>query len=283
MRLCARFGVTALALAALVALGRLTVPGVDPSSFERMRGPMALQVGALGLAAVLHQRSPGEPGAGAVRLGAVLALGGVAVARGVRVDRVGEGRAPAPGFAWVEVQLAVAVPAIVAAATGRPAEASWAAGLIAAGLAAALTLLWPLPGALGRAWGGERRGVAPLPALVAAAAAGGVFLAATVLQARGVPSDPTQLVAVWVAAAVGFDLHFEARARGLDGPAWVVYRAYEVAPLVRRLAVAGIPAHARGARYGFLSPLLSPYAPIELLVAPDQVEAARRTLTAKES
>jgi preprotein translocase subunit SecY len=82
------------------------------------------------------------------------------------------------------------------------------------------------------------------------------------------------LFAAFIVAAVARDLGDEATARAGGAAlvsAWPVHRVYAVEPVLAALARAGIPAHARSRHYRALFHVFAPFAPIEILVAQEQV------------
>lgn len=105
---------------------------------------------------------------------------------------------------------------------------------------------------------------------------------ATLLARLGSTLAVTQIV---LATAVALDLHTEARARLHQGELVAFWRWPSVATLdatVRRLHAAGITVHARGAYTRSLFYGLMPAYPIDLLVAPADVERATQLLSTPE-
>ena len=89
------------------------------------------------------------------------------------------------------------------------------------------------------------------------------------------------LVLLLTLVAVAADLRDEWRFRRATGEvsvAWPLHRMYAVSPVVEALAAAGIPAHARSARYRSLLQFFGPYVPVEVLVPAEHAERAEAML-----
>lgn len=96
------------------------------------------------------------------------------------------------------------------------------------------------------------------------------------LGAAAVPSSGF-VIALAMAFAVAVDLAGEWRARALAGalvPVRPLHRVYAVEPVLAALRAAGIPGHARTHRFRALFHFFAPYAPIEILVAPERAQEA---------
>ena len=88
---------------------------------------------------------------------------------------------------------------------------------------------------------------------------------------------PLPLLELALAAAAALDAADSWRARRSLGalvPAWELHHPYAVAPAIDALARRGIPAVAQGRRVRALVPLLGAWAPITLLVRPEQAPDA---------
>jgi hypothetical protein len=169
-----------------------------------------------------------------------------------------------------------------------PQSAGYAPSLLLLGISAALvyTYLFNQPGRIAKAW----RSLSPSPpegiprlkpvlveSVLFIALAGFVDLWGLRLGRSYFPSA-TDII---LATALLCDLAREWKTRDADEtltPVWEIHQVYAVAPAVRLLESAGIPAFGRGLRVRSLLQFFGPHVPIELLVPAEHAARARAFL-----